>query len=167
VCVSVLTRAVADAWIEENTPRNNKGDDTTLKVKSQGPRDNFRTLVRFDLPAGEPDGCRLVAATLQLNSTSWTADRVLEVRRLAGPWTEMGVTWADQPAAVGEPSYTMSGSGYRAWNVTSATAEMLVTGVNDGFMIRDAVEDGGGSEQSFGSRELESPPQLLLVFESE
>ena len=159
---TVVSRAVADAWIEQNSRTNNKGDDTTLKVKSQGPQDNFRTLVRFSLPAEIPEGCELMSATLRLDSTSWTTARLLEVRRLAGPWTEMGVTWANQPAIVGEASLAISGPGYRSWDVTSQTVEMLATGMHNGFVVQDAVEDSTGSEQSFAARERETPPQLVL-----
>ena len=40
---------------------------------------------------------------------------------------------------------------------------MLATGVNNGFLIRDAVEGArGGFEQSFAARELRNRPQLIL-----
>jgi large repetitive protein len=53
------------AWIDENSPTSNKGSDSILKVQSKGPRDNFRSLVRFTLPA-IPQGCVIESATLRL-----------------------------------------------------------------------------------------------------
>ena len=48
--------ANADAWIEQNSPSNNKGIDSILKVNSQGPSNNLRALVRFAYPNLAP-GC--------------------------------------------------------------------------------------------------------------
>jgi hypothetical protein len=44
---------------------------------------------------------------------------------------------------------------------------MLDTGVNHGFLVRDAVENGRGYEQSFAARELRSRPQLILQYGNE
>ena len=161
---TIVSPAVADAWIEQNSPTNNKGDDTTLKVKSQARSDNFRTLVRFNLPTGVPVGCQLVSASLRIDSPSATSGRLLGAWRLAGPWTEMGVNWANQPGVIGLPSITTSGSGTRAWDVTAQALSMLATGSNHGFVIRDLAEEDSGFEQSFSARELDDAPELILRF---
>ena len=157
-------RADADAWIEQNSPGNNKGADSTLKVKSQGPQDNFRTLVRFPLPTGVPAECELASATLRLSSSSATTGRTLAARPLLGPWSESGVTWANQPPSSGDASLTTSGPGLREWNVTGQVSAMISTGGSNGFVIQDTAEGGSGSEQSFAARELRSGPQLVLRF---
>jgi large repetitive protein len=37
---------------------------------------------------------------------------------------------------------------------------------NDGFLIRDRIENGNGFEQAFHSREkgTDNPPQLIITF---
>jgi hypothetical protein len=80
------------------------------------------------------------------------------------PWTEGAVNWSNQPATTGTAITTSSGNGYREWNVTTLVQSMY-GGTNNGFLIRDASEGGGGSEQQFHSREKGSEmPQLVITF---
>jgi parallel beta-helix repeat protein len=160
---TITLYANADAWIEQNSPSNNKGDDSILKVKAQSSNDNFRALVRFPLPT-VPAGCEVQSATLRLYSPSWKKGRTLQALRLTSQWSEMGVTWNNQPATSGPAATTSSGQGYRQWNVTTQTQTMLING-NYGFLIRDAVEGGNGAEQQFHAREKdEQMPMLIISF---
>jgi hypothetical protein len=159
-----VASAHADAWVEQNTPGNNKGFDTTLKVKSQGAADNFRAYVAFSLPASLPARCVLTNATLRVFAGSWTPGRTLSAVAVDAPWTEAGVTWANQPAATGGLASTTSGAGYREWDVTASIRPAVAGEPHHGFVIRDAVESALGAEQSFFSRELNFPPQLVLHF---
>jgi hypothetical protein len=136
-------------------------------VKSQARTDNFRTLVRFSLPAQVPEGCRLESASLQLYATSSVNGRWLQAWRLAGPWAELQVNWSNQPGITGSPAVTPSGRGAREWDVTGHVAAMLETGSSHGFLIRDAAESGRGYEQSFAARELRNRPQLIIRFVDE
>ena len=159
---TVTALAVADAWIDENSPTNNKGSDSILKVQSKGPRDNFRALVRFALPS-VPQGCIVTGATLRLYAASSKPDRTIDVLRLAGAWSENQVSWLNQPPTTGLPATSPSGGGYREWNVTEQVRAMYAE-VNNGFLIRDSVESAD-AEQQFHSREKgENPPQLVLVY---
>jgi hypothetical protein len=155
--------ALADAWIDENSPATNKGGDSILKVQSKGPRDNFRALVGVALPA-LPEGCRVEQATLRLYAASAKTGRNLEVLRVAAAWSENTVNWSNQPQTTGAAATTASGLGYREWNVTSHVQAMVAEGANHGFLIRDAAENAD-AEQQFHSREKgENPPQLVLRF---
>jgi hypothetical protein len=155
--------AVADAWIDQNSPSNNKGTDSILKVQSKGPSDNFRALVRFSLPPGL-QGCIVESATLRLYAASNKTGRTLQAIRLAAGWSENAVTWNNQPQTTGAAATTSSGSGYREWNVSSQVQAMYDGAENHGFLIRDAVENAD-AEQQFHSREKgEDPPQLVLRF---
>ncbi|HEX7255584.1 MAG TPA: DNRLRE domain-containing protein, partial [Gaiellaceae bacterium] len=155
--------AVADAWIDENSASSNKGDDSILKIQSKGPRDNFRALVRFSLPA-VPPGCAVDAATLRLFAASMKPGRVLQAARLAAAWAENTVSWNTQPPTTGAAATTTSGFGYREWDVSSQVQAMVADGASHGFLIRDAIE-GQDAEQQFHSREKgESPPQLVVRF---
>jgi hypothetical protein len=76
----------------------------------------------------------------------------------------MGVTWGNQPASTGTAAETGSGSGYRQWNVVSQVQAMYA-GSNNGFLIRDKTEGGGGNEQEFNAREKgENRPMLIITF---
>ncbi|HYY76558.1 MAG TPA: DNRLRE domain-containing protein, partial [Gaiellaceae bacterium] len=129
----------------------------------KGPSDNFRTLIRFSLPPGM-QGCIVESATLRLYAASNKTGRTLQAIRLAAGWSENVVTWNNQPQTTGAAVTTSSGFGYREWNVSSQVQAMYDGAANDGFLIRDAVENAD-AEQQFHSREKgENPPQLVLRF---
>jgi large repetitive protein len=65
---------------------------------------------------------------------------------------------------MGVVTQAVSGSGYREWNVTTPVRTMAATGQNYGFLIKDAVEEGTGSAQSFAARQTQTPPQLVVRF---
>lgn len=161
---TVTVNANADAWIDQNSSGNNYGSDSILKVQAKS-SNNFRALVRFDMPASIPPGCMVQSATLRLYAASWKNGRTLQALQVNASWSEGSVRWNNQPATTGTAATTSSGSGYRQWNVTSQVQAMYNAGTNHGFLIRDANEGGGGSEQQFHSREKgESMPQLVISF---
>jgi Carbohydrate binding module (family 6)/F5/8 type C domain/Glycosyl hydrolase family 30 TIM-barrel domain/Glycosyl hydrolase family 30 beta sandwich domain len=154
---------VADAWFDQASTSDNKGSDSVLKVMSKGPVNNLRAAVRFPHPAA-PSGCAVASATLRLYAGSARSGRTIEVLRLASGWTESGITWGTQPATVGPASATTSGTGYREWDLTAQVRAMYETGLNHGFLVRDAAENAD-AEQQFNSREKgENLPQLLMTF---
>ena len=160
---AVTALAAADAWIDQNSPTSNKGSDSILKVQSKGPSDNFRSLVRFTLPA-VPQGCVVESATLRLFAASSRTPRTLQALRLVSTWSENLVSWANQPATTGAAATTAAGQGYREWTVTSQVQAMYAPGSNHGFLIRDSVESQD-AEQQFHSREKgQNPPQLVVRF---
>jgi hypothetical protein len=163
---TVTVGAAADSWVLQDSPRQNYGQDGTLKVDSKRGA-NARAFVRFELPA-IPEGCRLTGARLRLYAGSYKAGRTLEALRLAGPWTESAVTWATQPATAGAAATAASGAGYREWAVTWQVRDMYEGG-GHGFLIRDAEEGGTGIEQAFHSREKgnDDPPRLVLTYGGE
>ena len=156
--------ANADAWIDQNSPSNNNGSDSILKVLSKSGSDNMRALVRFALPTGIPEGCVVQSATLRLFAASAVGGRTLQALQVTGTWTEGGVTWTSQPATTGPAATTSSGSGYREWNVTAQVQTMFTAGVNNGFLIRDANKNQN-HEQQFNSREKgDNLPQLVVTY---
>jgi PASTA domain len=158
--------AEADAWIDEHSPIDNKGDDSTLKVISKAPAENTRAVVQFPLPQA-PAGCVVQSATLRLYSDSVpSTPRTLQALRLTSAWGENNVNWSNQPAAAAPAAETSAGFGYVQWNVTAQVQAMYAAG-NFGFLIRDANEnDPAGNEEGFFSKEkLENPPQLVVCFD--
>jgi large repetitive protein len=163
-CGTQSVGANADAWVEQGGPSSNKGTDSGLKVTSKAAA-NTRALVRFPLPT-VPAGCVLDSATLRMYASSASDGRTLRAIRLAGSWAEDGVTWNNQPATTGTAATLVSGAnpGHREWNVTPQITAMDA-GSNNGFLIRDATEDNGGSEHQFNSREkADNQPQLVYRF---
>jgi hypothetical protein len=133
-------------------------------VRSQGPADNFRALVRFALPLA-PEGCIVQSAVLSLYASSAKEGRTLEVLRVTAAWSEQTVAWRDQPAATGTPATAASGHGTLTWDVAGLVRDMFSSGQPYGFLLRDANEGGGGAEQSFHGREKgEGAPALVLTY---
>jgi hypothetical protein len=159
---TVTVAANADAWIDQNSSSNNFGSDSILKVQAKD-GNNFRALVRFALP-NVPSGCVVQSATLRLYAASSSGGRTIQALRITGNWAENSVTWANQPSTNGTAVTTGSGNGYLQWNVTTIVQTMY-SGSNNGFLIRDASEGGGGAEQQFHSREKGSEmPELVITF---
>lgn len=163
---TVTYAASADAWIDQASAGNNFGSDSILKVQAKS-SNNFRALVRFNLPASPPSGCVVQSATMRLYAASSTSGRTIQAIRVTGNWAEGGVTWANQPATTGTAATTGSGSGtgYRSWTVTSQVQAIFSSGTNNGFLIRDATEGGSGREQQFHGREKgEFMPELIVQY---
>jgi CSLREA domain-containing protein len=153
--------ASADAWIDQGSPSGNKGSDSILKVMSKS-GGNLRALVGFNLP-NMPQGCSVESATLRIYAKSAASGRSLEAYRLAASWTEGAVTWENQPQTGGDAVTTSSGTGYRVWNV-AGLVQVMYTSANNGFLIRDAIENQD-AEQQFFSRDMSTNrPQLVLKF---
>lgn len=154
----------ADSWINQGSAGSNFGSGAIVKVRSQSGNNNNRSLFKFTLPA-VPSGCTLTQAQLRLYAASATTGRTLQALRINAAWTENGVTWTNQPATTGTAATTTSATGYRTWTVTTQVAAMY-SGTNNGFLIRDATENGTGQEQQFHAKEKapDNPPQLVLTF---
>jgi hypothetical protein len=154
--------ADADAWIDEHSPLDSKGDDSTLKLISKAPSENTRVVIRFPLPQA-PAGCVVQTATLSLYSDSVPAElNTLQALRLTSAWGENNVNWSNQPATAGPVSEAPAAMGYVHWNVTG----LVQAGAGHGFLIKHAVENNPlGAEEGFFSKEkLENPPQLTITY---
>ncbi len=160
---SVTLNSVADSWILQSSASNNFATDSVLKVTAKSGA-NSRALVRFTLPT-IPAGCQVTGANLRLYAASAVNGRTLQALRITSAWTETGVTWQNQPTTAGTAATVGSGSGWRQWNVLTQIQTMYTSG-NNGFLIRDATESGGGSEQQLHSKEKapDRPPQLVITF---
>jgi hypothetical protein len=162
---TVTVQSNADAWVNQGSLSENKGDDSILKVMSKSGNNNLRAFVQFSLPQ-VPEGCVVQSATLRLYASSSSAGRTLEAWQLAQSWTETGVTWSNQPATTGSAATTASGSDWREWAVAAMVQQMYDTNSNYGFLIRDAAENQD-NEQQFHSREKgENIPELVITFGS-
>jgi len=187
-CTTTTVTATTDSYVDQSLPGSNYGSVTTLGIRSQSGA-NRRTLVRFDLPA-LPSGCTLTSASLELTDTSGSTGRTLAAYRAAAAWTEAGVTWSNQPATAGNPSYASTDCSPFTFEVThtvklwygigdasggtgtcgapGAAGESGTSAPNHGFLVRDNSEDAAGSAQTIASREYSFPawrPSLVLTFQ--
>jgi hypothetical protein len=165
-CESLITvRADADAWIGQKNPSQNQGADAVLYVRSLAGGDNSRGLIQFALPAEMPEGCAIGSATLRLYTPSAAPSGDIEVLRVTGDWSETSVTWDNQPSTAKRASSATSIEGGLKWNVTKQVQATYDQGSNYGFLIRDASDDGEGTDLQFYSREQGgSTPELVIQF---
>ncbi|MFC7244122.1 DNRLRE domain-containing protein [Catellatospora aurea] len=159
---STATRtADYDSWITTSWPTTNYAKDTILKVRSKANAD-ARTLVHFALPS-LPAGCKVTNAKLRMYVSSVAGTRTLRAARLAGAWTETGVTWRNQPATTGTAATVPAVKGWVEWTVTAQVAGLYTDG-NHGLQIRDNTEGAAGYEQRLHSREYTNKPTLTVTF---
>ena len=121
--------------------------------------------MRFDLPA-VPAGCQITGAQLRLFAGGAVDGRTLQALRSTRPWTEGGVTWANQPATTGAAA--TDAVGHRMAGVVrdlGGPGDVLRAATTDSS-IRDASEGGAGFQQQLHSREKapDNPPQLVITF---
>nr|WP_241266092.1 DNRLRE domain-containing protein [Streptomyces boncukensis] len=87
----------ADAYVNGAASSANYGTHQQLAVRGSSPYESY---ARFSLPSA-PSGMRLTSARLTVRTSgaeyAGTADSV-DVRPLAGSWSETGVSYADRPA---------------------------------------------------------------------
>lgn len=161
---SQTVTANLDTYVDQNDPANSFDTNTALVVRTwkAGPNSrNARTLVRFPLPT-LPSGCTVSSATLTLTTTTGTAGRTLQAFRATAAWSDT-TTWTTQPATTGTAATTASAaSGAVSFNVTTQT-QALYAGTNNGFLVRDSVEDAGNIAQTFASSEAASGQPTLAV----
>ena len=158
----ITLSASADAWVDQGSPSSNKGSDSILKVMSKS-SNNLRAFVQFNLPVA-PQGCVVQSATLRLYAASSRTGRTLQALQVHSSWTENSVTWNNQPATTGAAATTSSGIGWREWNVAAIVQAMYDSGMNNGFLLRDATENNDAEQQFHGREKGESIPQLLITF---
>jgi len=97
----------------------------------------------------------------------YSSGRTLEARRVAGSWAENTVAWSTQPLSVVNGLATAtSGVGPIIFDVTALVAVMYSGTTNQGFLIRDSVENGATPYvQAFYSREAGvNPPTLTITY---
>ena len=139
---NITLTAVADGWVDQVVPHENKLFETELSVRSSASGgdptevppepvigENARTLYRFALPT-DGGGCALESAELRLFNEGPEEGRSLEVVRLASPWKESTLTWSNQPLTTGGAVATpaLSAEGYQEWNVLDHVEQMIQSG---------------------------------------
>lgn len=177
-----------DAWIRQQFPDENHGQDQDLRAGSGSTYDRAnRLLVQFDMDPLKPD-CNFSEAILMLyyyedGMPEWAnVDVNLRANPLSQNWTENGVTWntydgnAPWTAAGGDyhanmvcESAIVGGQyGWASWHVNGTVRGWCQgTLANHGLIVREDPDDGAGlGRKLFFSREYAADPDLrplLLV----
>ena len=156
--VLLLSPPTKDSDVNENLPYNNYGDATHLIIMKKSPELNYRILLEFDI-SSVPAGAEILSAELRLRASSQSGYPMTQVvSRIVGAWTEMGVTWLNQPAVTTLHQLTIEVSAAIEWkkyDVTEMTKDARAIGDTVGFRIKHTVEGGSLQDMNFHSKESE------------
>jgi hypothetical protein len=156
----VVAYPVQDAYVDEGLPLQNFGGLPFLSVRSFL-NTNTRTFVRFNLPV-LPEKAVLTKATLRLTPFSVPGPRVYEISRVTATWSESGITWANQPAALVTGTQI---NNFMEWDVTTDVQNFYTGTPNYGWRISDQSENSViPLEILFRSRESITKPQLIIEY---
>lgn len=186
--VTSSSTVALDSSVDQNVPNTNQGTATSLTVKSHSSR-NVRTYVRFDLtrcaPA-IPSTATVTSSTLRaIPSALANQCRTYDVFRVNSSWVETSVTWNNQPfgTSINNPPTASRTSSINVgtapcqnstinqyvsgWNVTTDVQAFMTGTANNGWMIRDDVENSGTARTSiFYAKNANTiaAPQLIVNY---
>ncbi len=144
---------VADAYVNESRTGTNAGSGTTLRVRVKS-RASYRSFLRFDLTGLSGT---LVSARLRLFCTDASTNGGQLYALPDNGWSEMGITWANQPALPASPFAALGPVSVNTW------VELDVTAALGGTPTQVFALAGGSSNSAYySSREGSNPPQLVL-----
>ena len=152
-----------DAEVHSSNVNANYGTLNSLDVRSDA-GDLRRAFVHFPLPAA-PAGCVVTSATLTFVVRN-SDGHALNALRVAAAWTELGITWANQPATAGAPSSATSAPGM-TFSVGPQVQAMYLGGTDFGFVVVDTQEGLVGGTTTFVSLNDANggkAPQLTITF---
>jgi hypothetical protein len=180
-----------DSFVNQASAAQNNGTATSVTLQSKASQ-NQRIYVRFDLTSclfAPPSGAIVRTATLRMLETGALPNvcRTYDVFRNTTAWGETTITWTNQPAGttanvpasagrtssqdLGSPTTCANHAAttYVNWDVTADVSAFLGgTATNDGWMIRDDVEDAAPAVKvNFFARDqntLIDAPQLLITY---
>jgi len=156
----IMVSASQDAYVDQTVPLSNFGGGQFLSVRSFL-NANTRSFVQFDLPE-LPSKAIISKAVLRLQPLNLPPARNYEVSRVLNSWSESGITWANQPAAV------LTGvqvNNAMEWDVTGDVQGFYSGTPNYGWRISDQSENSVlPFEVLFGSRESFAKPQLIIEY---
>jgi len=154
-----------DSYVDLFVPDNNYGSANLTYVWSQAANDR-RSLFEWDT-SRVSSGVTLINVTLCLyvEASASTSGRTWRTHRITGSWTEVGVTWNNQPAVSVYVDASAPPNSYTGWWNVSVLS-IFVTGTNVGFRVMDSVEGDASTSQE---RSREHPttgtrPVLKLEF---
>lgn len=156
-----------DAYVKENKPDNNYGDETSLKVWRSG-NNRERVYIQFNL-SSLPSGITISSATLELYRYDGGSSTTIGTYMVSTSWDEATITWNNAPTIddMIDSISVDSLDGYKNWTVTSvASAAYLGSGILN--MALKATSETGNYHQYFRSKEAgtDQRPVLEIIYTS-
>jgi Zn-dependent metalloprotease len=150
--------ATADAWVDSQFPNDNYGGDDTIEVNS-GPLRN--AYLQFPVQNAVPHGAEILSARLIAYQVDGAPFSDIGLRQVNGPWTEDGVTFANQPSTTNGfgSTYLDGTTGTREWDLT-----FLMQNWADGIAPTFGVQlwGTGEADQAILSAREDVAPQLCI-----
>lgn len=186
------TSDVIDSFVKQATPGANSGALATLRVQS-GPGAtpvNQRTYVEFLLSTcvpAIPASATAITGNLRLWASTLPAGacRTVNIQQATATWTELGITWTNQPtfSAAVSSSFTIgpaaSGCTYQAAGYVDVTSATIDTDVaswitspanNFGWVLKDSAEGNAATVTTIFSAKdlgtLTQAPQLTVTYKA-
>lgn len=146
--------AIADSWVRSGSSvKSNKGRETILSAdRVDSGSAERRIYFQFEVP----DGVEVAEAHVQLYCTRGS-DRGGELRTTSTSWTELGLTWANQPALgpIVDARGSVKSGTWIAFDVSS-----VVTGPG---RYAFALTTPSSQEVRYDSRETTRAPRLVVT----
>lgn len=187
--VSSTSTAVADTFVDQNSPNSNSGTSSQMDEQSRTSR-NRRVYVRFDLSLCSPAipaTATVLDGQLDLFFTSRpSVCRTIDVFLLTATWAEGTITWNNQPVGTStnnpptaqrgafttigaSPCTYSTANTYASWPVTTDVQSFVAgTATNHGWMLRDDTEESGTERRTrFSTAEAnraERAPRLVITY---
>lgn len=175
----------ADAWLFQWTPTTNYGSSVDIEVYPwSSPSVTKRGIIRFE-HTSIPGGAVVNSARIYLHESGTRGyNRTLALHRVTRSWTEGGVSWSrtdgtnvwtspggDYAATPSATAYVVWGGGPLDWDFWDITGDVqaFVNGTltNNGWLIKDTVEDDSQDYWFFDSKEAANAsyrPYLLIDY---
>jgi hypothetical protein len=157
--ITTLTFATeADAWVDEDEPDDNEGEDDSLKVDGASGT-TLETYIRF--PITGISGTVKKALLRVYTKDNENTDNGPAIYMTDPTWDESEITWNTRPARTSnalDNKQEISGGTWVEYNVTS---RLTVDGTYSFVLVPD---DSNGVE--FSSREGDHPPELVVTVSS-
>ncbi len=175
VAGSMAFTPVADSDVFSNYPNLNTGDTTEIWAGYDDYQETMggiaRGLVRFDI-SSLPASAKIISATLELaHVTSYGIEGenlTITTHRITSDWTELGVTWNNQPGyqdSYGSQAILHSDWGWFNFDVTSLVSGWYKNQTsNYGIMVRGPEVNMTGF-RGFATRETDLKPTLIVNYE--
>lgn len=149
-----------DAYVRESLSKFNFGQDPTLSLGYSDSRsERLRSLIGFDVTklTNLQEGYALDEVKLKVNFTLGRPPRTkLTLYGVDGTWTELGVTWTNQPK-IGDPitsTYTINTTeGYILFDITNYMRRVKEEGITDVSFYLNASDETESILTSFYSKE--------------
>jgi hypothetical protein len=159
-----------DTYVDQSLATTNFGSATGLTVQSRNSSRNMRVYIRFDLSQCSPaipSSATVSSALLRMVPIAVASNcRTYDIFRVSSSWVESSATWSNQPfgTSINNPptaSRTSSSNIGAApctntadnvytsgWDVTSDVRAFVTGTVNNGWMIRDDIENSGSTART-------------------